>query len=193
MPNPPDNMEEKIVNAAIECLEKFGVQGTTNRKIAEIAEINSAAINYYFRSKDVLLKRAMERTLDNAFDWKDFEQLPGDTPQSRCEAIFLDLLRGGINYPGITRVHFYNLLNFGDYDSLVVERLNAFVSALCDDLQKHGYKGERSELEFSCIQIASAVFMLILAPKLYEKRFGLNYEDSSAQIHFVKQLIHKLL
>jgi AcrR family transcriptional regulator len=145
-------MEEKIITTTIECIEKFGVQGTTNRKIAELAGINSAAVNYYFRSKDALMQKVMERTLDNAFDWQDFDQLPGDSPLDRCEAIFTDILRGGVNYPGITRAHFYNLLNFGDYDSLVVSRLNKFVSQLADDLVQHGYSGDRKTLELSCIR-----------------------------------------
>ena len=45
-----DSMEEKIILATIECLEKYGFQGTTIRKIAEAAGSNSAAVNYYFRS-----------------------------------------------------------------------------------------------------------------------------------------------
>lgn len=188
-----DTVEEKIVEAAIECLEKFGVQGTTNRKIAEIAGINSAAINYYFRSKDVLIQRAMEKTLENAFDWKDMEQLPGNTPKERCEAIFESLIIGGINYPGITRAHFYDLFTSGDYSALIVDRLNEFVAALCDDLQSHGYNGSRADLELDCMQITTSVFMMILAPQLFQKRFGLDLRNEPDRIRYVEQLVNKLL
>lgn len=187
---PADSMEEKIIEATIECIEKFGVQATTNRKIAEIAGINSAAVNYYFRSKEVLLQRVMERTLDNAFDWQDFEKLPGDTPQDRCEAIFLDILKGGVHYPGITRAHFYNLLNFGDYDSQVVSRLNTFAQSLRDDLISHGFSGDHADLELACFQISYAVFMAVLTPKMFSH---LNLEEPANQKRFVHSLVTKLL
>ena len=189
----PENMEEKIINAAIESLEKHGVQGTTNRKIAEIAGINSAAINYYFRSKEVLIHRTMEKTLENAFDWKDMEKLPGVTPQERCEAIFENLIEGGMDYPGITRAHFYDLFTSGDTNSMVVTRLNEFVAALCNDLQAHGFTGKRADLELACMQITSSVFMMIIAPQLFQQGFELDIRQQSDRIKFVHQLVNKLL
>jgi AcrR family transcriptional regulator len=51
------SVEQKIIEAAIACVEKYGIIGTTNRCIAEIAGVNSPAIIYYFRSKEVLIRR----------------------------------------------------------------------------------------------------------------------------------------
>jgi AcrR family transcriptional regulator len=186
-------MEEKIINAAINCLEKYGVAGATNRVIASAAGINSAAINYYFRSKEVLIQKAMERTMDHAFDWTDFVDTPGSTPQERCIGIFDHLLQGGVNYPGITRAHFHDLLTNGDYDSLMVERLNKFAVQLCDDLQAHGYKGSRKDLQMACVQIMNAAFMYILVPHLYKKSFGLELSDADTRQRFIRTLAEKLL
>lgn len=189
MPEATDSMEEKIINATIACIEQFGVEATTNRKIAEIAGINSAAVNYYFRSKENLLQRVMERTLDNAFDWKDFALLPGDTPQERCEAILLDILAGGVNYPGITRAHFHNLLSLGDYNSQVVARINQFVESLARDLTAHGYKGRQADLEMSCMQLSYTIFMAVLTPRIFN---SMNLEDPVNQKIFVHDLVSKL-
>lgn len=190
MPEVTDSMEEKIINATIACIEQFGVEATTNRKIAEIAGINSAAVNYYFRSKEILLQRVMERTLDNAFDWKDFAQLPGNSPQERCEAILLDILSGGVNFPGITRAHFHNLLSMGDYDSQVVARINKFVESLAQDLTSHGYKGRQDDLELSCMQLSYTIFMSVLTPRIFSK---MNLEDPTNQKTFVHSLVSKML
>jgi AcrR family transcriptional regulator len=189
----PDSVEEKIIVATIECLEKNGVQGTTIRKIAESAGINSAAINYYFRSKEVLVQRAMERTLANAFDWTDLASLPGDTPQEYCAAIFIHLLEGGVHYPGITRAHFYSLLTAGDYDTLVVKKLNKFVEHLVTELQQRGLKMEKGKLETACIQITSSVFMLILSPKLFQPGFGLDVTDPKQRQELITGLVDHLL
>jgi len=186
-------VEEKIIEATIECMEKYGVQDTTNRKIAQMAGINSAAINYYFRSKEILIGRAMERTLANAFDWKDIASLPGDTPQQHCTAIFCSLVEGGLNYPGITRAHFYELLTEGNYDSLIVGPMNDFVVQLCRDLKERGLSLAQGELEAACMQITSAVFMLILVPRLFQPGLGLNMADQAQRERFISRLVEKLL
>ena len=43
---PTDTVEIKIIEAAIDCIEQFGLKGATNRRIAEKAGVNLAAINY---------------------------------------------------------------------------------------------------------------------------------------------------
>jgi AcrR family transcriptional regulator len=188
-----DSAEEKIIVAAIDCLEKYGVQGTTIRKIAEIAGLNSAAINYYFRSKDVLIQHAMERTLENAFDWKDIAALPGDTAQEHCAAIFINLVEGGVNYPGITRAHFFDLLTAGNYDSLVVKQMNGFVVHLVDDLRARDLKMAEHDLETACIQITSCIFMLILTPKLFSSSFHLDMGNAKQRKDFINDLVNNLL
>lgn len=188
-----NSVEEKIINAAINCLEKYGVEGATNRVIAAEAGINSAAINYYFRSKEVLIQKAMERTMDHAFDWSDFPDSPGLSIHERCYNIFDHLVEGGVNFPGITRAHFHDLLSSGNYDSLVVTRLSRFAEQLCDDLQTHGYKGRRSDLEMSCMQLLNTVFMSVLVPHLYKDSLKIELSDPATRVRFVHSLVDKLI
>jgi AcrR family transcriptional regulator len=193
METTPTAIEMNIINATIECIEKYGVQGTTNRKIAEMAGVNNAAINYYFRSKDTLIRRCMQITLENAFDFKDFENLPGDSARQRCAAIFDDLILGGLNYPGLTRSHFYELLAEGKYDSLAVEKLNKFVEDLARDMQARGIDLDPQELQLACIQITTTVLMTILAPSLFAAQFGIDMRDEKTRQGFVQRLVERLL
>ena len=183
-----NSVEEKIINAAINCLEQYGVEGTTNRVIAAEAGINSAAINYYFRSKEVLIQKAMERTMDHAFDWSDFPDAPGLTVQQRCYNIFNHLIEGGVNFPGVTRAHFHDLLSEGNYDALVVKRLIIFTRQLVDDLEAHGYKGNRADLELAVMQIMNAAFMSILVPHLYKSSLGLDLSDPDTRHRYLEKL-----
>ncbi len=187
------SVETKIIEATIECIERYGIQGVTNRKIAEIAGINSAAVNYYFRSKETLIKRVMETTLDNAFDWEDIELLPGDTAQQRCAAIFNELIEGGCNFPGITRAHFYEVIAGGNYDSLAVERLNEFIQKLAQDMQTRGAGLDEQETMLACVQIASAALLMGLAPRLFEKKTGMDMNDAETRQRFVARLVERLL
>ena len=193
MQDKSNSVEERIITAAIECIEQNGVQGATNRRIAAMAGVNNAAINYYFRSKEVLLRRCMEVTLDNAFDFRDFSTLPGGSAEVRCTAIFNDLIIGGLNYPGLTRAHFYDLLTTGKYESLVVEKINDFVRNLALHLQEFGLPLDEPTLQLACVQITSAVMMAILAPRLFQQSFGLDIADASTRDAFVGRMVRQLL
>ncbi len=188
-----DNIEIKIIETAIECIEEFGLKGATNRRIAEKAGVNLAAINYYFRSKENLIEKVMETTLNNAFDWDDIQALPGSTAKERCIAVFEDLIAGGCNYQGITRAHFYELITEGNYDSLVVKRYTVFMTNLCNDLHQRGTSLTLEQLKLACSQIASACFMAILAPRLNEDSLGINICDTETRHQFVTSLVNKLL
>lgn len=188
-----DTIEIKIIEAAIACIEEFGLKGATNRRIAEKAGVNLAAINYYFRSKENLIERVMETTLNNAFDWDDIQKLPGSTAKERCIAVFEDLIKGGCNYQGITRAHFYDLLTEGNYDSLIVKRYSTFMSNLCNDLYQRGTSLTLDQLKLACSQIATACFMAVLAPKLNNDSLGIDMGDSETQHKFVTSLVEKLL
>ncbi|MDP4095119.1 MAG: TetR family transcriptional regulator, partial [Bacillota bacterium] len=52
------NAKERIILATIELIEKKGINSITTRGIASTANVNSAAINYYFGSKEKLLDEA---------------------------------------------------------------------------------------------------------------------------------------
>jgi AcrR family transcriptional regulator len=188
-----DAVENKIITAAIECVEQFGLKGATNRRIAEKAGVNLAAINYYFRSKENLVDKVMETTLNNAFDWQDIEKLPGQTAKERCAAIFEDLIKGACDYPGITRAHFYDLITDGNYDSQVVKKYSEFMVNLSADLIQRGVNLKKDQLALACSQIASACFMVIIAPRLNVQALDIDLHDPQTRHRFVFDLVDKLL
>jgi AcrR family transcriptional regulator len=188
-----DNVELKIIEAAINSIEQFGLKGATNRRIAEKAGVNIAAINYYFRSKENLIDKVMETTLNNAFDWDDVQSLPGASAKERCTAVFEDLLIGGCNYPGISRAHFYELITDGNYDSQIVKRYTQFMKDLSEDLFQRGTQLTREQLNLAVSQIAAACFMAILAPKLNQDSLGINFFNRETSHLFISTLVEKLL
>jgi AcrR family transcriptional regulator len=185
--------EEKIITAAVECIEKYGIKGTTIRQIAEQAGVNIAAVNYYFRSKDVLIERCMQQTLHNAFDWDDLIQLPGDTAAEHCKAIFTGILEGGLNYPGITRAHFYDLLVEGKYTNPLTTSINSFLDNLVADMMAKGATLSDTELHLACAQIMNAVMMFILSPRLFTVKHGLNLQDPNTRKEYINRLVDRLL
>ncbi len=186
--------EQKILEATIECIEKEGIDGCTIRKIAEIAGVNSAAINYYFRSKGQLIRQALNLTLENAFDWKDFISSQGVPPAERIEKIVTDLLRGSLRFPGISRAHFHPILNQGNYDIPAVRALNHFLEELKADLSRKGVRLPDTELRQVIVQIVCASLIpTIFIPKMFVQFANIDFSKPETLSDYMKSLSQKLL
>lgn len=59
------NTEAKILDAANSIFLLFGYHGTTLQKIANKAAVNKAAIHYYFRSKERLYVKVVNKVIDD--------------------------------------------------------------------------------------------------------------------------------
>ncbi len=186
------SVEDRIISTTIDCIEKYGISGATNRRIAEAAGVNIAAINYYFRSKDVLIQRVMEITLNNAFDLSNVPPMPGATAQERCAAIFTDILEGGIQYPNITRAHFHNLLVEGQPDPRLQAYITRFLEDQAGDLRARGLALSQEETKRALMQIFSAVIVATLSPALVESG-GIWLRTSGERQVSVENLVQKLL
>ncbi len=187
------SIEDKIILATIDCIEKYGISGATNRQIARMADVNNAAINYYFRSKDILINRCMEITLSNAFDLGKMPGMPEAPVEERCIAILMSLVEGGYQYPGITRAHFFNLLAEGKNDALLLEHVNRFVNDLAEDLHERGCGLEPGELRLALSQIVSAVILLILSPTLLGQHNGIDPRNPDTCLPYITRLVRNLL
>jgi len=58
----PKNTTERLLDAAGKLFAKQGIRATSLKAITEYAEVNIAAVNYHFRSKDALVRAVYERS-----------------------------------------------------------------------------------------------------------------------------------
>jgi AcrR family transcriptional regulator len=110
--HPSNQTAQTIIQAALECLERDGLEGMTIRTIAEHAQVNIAAVNYHFGSKEALLNEVLALASRNAF--MDVEQwLTAQTPAElrlQLEAFANHLLDGLANFPNTSRVVLHELI-----------------------------------------------------------------------------------
>ena len=135
--------EEKIILATISCIEKYGIDRTTIRQIGQEAGVNSAAINYYFRSKDALIERALDIALNNAFDMDNFKDSIGLPISERLISVMEGMTIGSIRFPNLTRAFLSGLSMDGD--TPVVRKLHAFLDTLREEI--HEARPEKSSAE----------------------------------------------
>ena len=166
------SVQGKIIDATVECIEREGIQAVTIRKIAKLAGVNSAAINYYFRSKENLVDEVKRRTVEHVFeDWREILNDESRSVRERLFLLFTDYMEGAIMYPGITKAHMWEPLIDNNYDSLFVKLLNAFFQDLAKKLGLE-LKRPPEELKLVVIHLFSALTMPVLMPDLYREFFG---------------------
>lgn len=187
---------EKIIIAAIECTENKGIQSVTIRDIAAQANMNVAAVNYYFGSKEKLLNEMLKFTLYNtlAENIDEIEQAHQD-PYSTIKGWFMDILQGAIRFPNLIKAHIYGPLVNNEYDGITVEWLNDFASRLENKIAELRLPAaEKNNIKLAVPQLISAVFFLGFMPNLFDRFLGVDFKNSpEKQEEYVEQLLYHYL
>jgi len=133
-----EETKEKIIYAAIECIEKHRLSGTTTRNISELAQVNVSAISYYFQGIDNLLNEVFSKTLENAFRIDDISVEENDDYKTVIRKILINWLAGAYAYPNITRAHLDSIVNSTNQKNILFEKMNNFFYIFYELLVKHG-------------------------------------------------------
>ena len=188
-----NDIESHIIESAIACIEKYGLKDATVRRIADEAGVNVAAINYYFRSKDQLIDRVMEKTLANAFDWSDFADSADLLPRERLAAILDHIIAGAQTFPEISRAHFYEPIFLGKTDTPVAKRLNEFLEHIAQDLADRGAAPNGQALRFAVVQAFSSIFSVGLLHRFLQPFSGAPLDDPATRRAYIDQLVEGVL
>ena len=73
--NSKKSTKEKILDAALELISKYGYKGASIRKIAKAVGIRESAIYNHFKNKDEIFKEIMKNLFTTPFD-QFFEKRP---------------------------------------------------------------------------------------------------------------------
>jgi AcrR family transcriptional regulator len=184
---------EKIVIATIECIEDQGLQTLTIRSIASKAGVNSAAINYYFNTKEKLVEEALDKTLG------EFKKIPEETlqidaldPQARLRAFFGALFDSLVRWPRIVRAHLQSPLFEANYGTRFVDTFNSFLTDLLRRLEEMPLGPQEHNLRLRVIQSFSAVLIPGLMPGLFRYFSGLDFTDPAARKSYIDDLVTHL-
>ena len=184
------SVQGKIIEATIECIEREGIQAVTIRKIAKLAGVNSAAINYYFRSKEKLVDEVKRSTLEHVFeDWREILNDESRTIRERVFLLFTDYMEGAIMYPGISKAHMWEPLIDNNYDSLFVKLLNGFLGDLAKKLSLE-LKRPAKELRLVVIHLFSALSMPVLMPDLFREFYdGKTFKEAKVRRALIEHVL----
>ncbi|MFP2924322.1 TetR/AcrR family transcriptional regulator [Pyxidicoccus sp. 3LG] len=190
MGNDEQGARERIIRATLVCIERDGLDATGIREIAREAQVNSAAISYYFRSKDKLIALAIEQTLDQAFGHvlADFDKLRAEDVGVReaFETVFEDVVGNIGRYPRIAHAHLREVLVDQRYEGLAIQRLNAFLGELATKLTP-ATPLTPDRLRLVLTQLWSSVLLLSMMPRVFDQFTLLDFRTLETRRAWVKQ------
>ena len=105
----PTTARERILAATIDLIEREGPRRATTRAIAARAEVNVAAINYYYRSKEALIEAALASSWEHALGHlRAFLAAEPWDPRTALGAFAEFLLEGGYRFREVTRATIFD-------------------------------------------------------------------------------------
>lgn len=161
--------QESILLAAIDCINDHGLEHVTTRMIAEKAGANIASINYYFRTKDILINQVLEITinhmLEDVIDTLENKDLGF---REILKDVVYYLITGAYDNLGISAAHLYRLVVEKDYDSVSAQSfLAAFNSVLERGIEEFPEQDPNS-LRRTLASIFSAIMFMMLTPFFFQ-------------------------
>lgn len=185
--------EEQIILATITCIEKHGFEKTTIRRIGQEAGVNSASINYYFRSKEALIQRVLEISLNNAFDFENFSKSEGYPAKKRLAHIMNGLIEGALRFPNLTKAFFSDLFVTGEYTAPMVQKCNMFLGEIERELTAEYPDRDKASLRMAMMQVAGATFLFLgLFPRFFVNYPEIDLSDEAIRQTYVESLVEKL-
>ena len=192
------SIRDRIFLAALACIERDGLDSMTVRSIASEAQVNTAAINYYFGTKARLVEQVLTRTLREGLDGSldELEELiatkAGDINAALREfvSIFLGQM---VNWPRLAEAQIHDALTQQDYDSPAIIAMNGFLARFLEIVRPILPERTEDQQRTAVLQFWLPMIFLGILPRGFEN-FGrtevLNPEWREA---YVSRLLDVLL
>lgn len=184
-------VREKIILAAIHCLEKEGIHSVTTRTIAKEADVNVAAINYYFGTKDKLMDEALRHAMNNALGDSGEIMAGNEEPYVKLYTILNLFLTGMTRYPGLMKALFYDPFVQESYTGPFAHRFSIILNELHQRLELLVDEDNRATLKLSIAQMCASIIFTGLFPKFFEGFCELDISVPEKQWEFMEHLFSR--
>lgn len=177
---------EKIIQVTINMISREGIHNLTTRSIATQADVNIAAVNYYFGSKEKLIEESLHTALKHMFtDTSDF--FGSHETGAAFRNIMLYFLEGAVHYPGIIKAMLHDPINNNQYDTPVMQQITHFIREIIGTLEQSSDMQAYS-MKIRVMQMISATLMPALLPDLFCSILGDSFQtDPTLQQEYIDQ------
>jgi len=185
--------KERIVQATLKIISDEGFASVTVRKIAALAGVNVAAVNYHFGCKDLAINEALKYVtsqLIGVFQILKQRQEPG----IRLESFIREYANMIYQYPDIIeyfidqKIHTSNS-RFAYGEFLENEGIGLIKQTISELLPGEPEKA----LYIRTLQLVSGICFPVLIGKAMTEISGLNLNDPTDRLAYIKLLINGIL
>ncbi len=171
-----------ILEAVVTCIEKYGIDKVTTRKIAQEAGTNIASINYYFRSKEELMEEALSMTIRHMME--DVLLAIDDTQrnfEAALRSVIIYFLAGSVQFPGVSRAHLYRAILERDKPSISAKAMMRVFERLVQRAAREYPSKDPKHLRFVLAEMLSSILFSMLAPNFFPvpREFQLTNQKSA--------------
>ncbi|MCR8645748.1 TetR/AcrR family transcriptional regulator [Paenibacillus sp. N1-5-1-14] len=182
---------DHILNTTLDMIKTEGIEAITVRKIATIAEVNVALVNYHFGSKDKLLNEAMRNLFESfksCFGVLDQQELP---PKQRLIQFLTSYTQMLKQHPGLFR----QMIATGTLSFDTHLEFKLFLRSIgFDKIQKTltEITGEQdiSKLFLMCGQLVGAIMFPVLMAPVLSSIVGVQIANTDSEI---ENIVNRLL
>lgn len=186
--------KNKIMEATIALLIECPPENITIRQIAELAGVNTAAINYHFGSKEQLLMKAVDYSVETGsqdiIDMLSNHELP---PRERIYNYFISYTTILADYPNPSRIAVSVIYQDRPSEEIHVTEIQTKVfHALAQAIGELGNTDDKKKIEYVITILYATVHTCFLSQK-YIKKVGTidfnNVEEREALINFLMDML----
>lgn len=192
------SVRERIFLAALACIEQQGIDNVTVRGIAKEANVNSAAINYYFGTKDRLIEQVLSRTLREGLggsldEFEDFVNARGGDVRAALKE-FLPMFFGQmVSWPRLAEAQLHEALTQQVYDSPAIKEIDSFLTRFLEIVRP--IVPERTEDEHwrAVLHLWLPMMFLGMLPHAFEASGKTSVADENWRDAYVHRLLEVFL
>jgi TetR/AcrR family transcriptional regulator, regulator of cefoperazone and chloramphenicol sensitivity len=186
--------QAKILETTVKLLFTTAPAELTTRRIAREAQVNIAAINYHFRSKEELVNKAMEAATAKAFEMGLKVLLaPGRDPMERLREFLSGYVKGLVSFSGLTRTAFLGLFRREDSGTFYGRYLKEMLSKVGQVISEA--QGPRTEQDTAAtaLMVLSCVVFPFLVSNTARDAGAVDYSDEEARRRYIDRALARVV
>jgi len=187
--------KDKITNVTMDLIAEEGFQNITIRKIAARAQVNIAAVNYHFGSKDAVINEALKTVTTQLMSTYAILKDPGLDITARLEKFLNNYTEVLFRYPDIMK----HMIDHAIHDSSFKEQADyaIFLKTEGVGLLKTAigqlHPGQREEFHYvKTLHMLSALSWPILMGENMKGMMGIDLQDEALRKLHVQLLLEQI-
>jgi AcrR family transcriptional regulator len=186
--------KESIINAALQCIGKRGVQDVTVREITEQASVNTASINYYFGSKERLINQALEQHFENLLiDWEVILERRAMDFSEGLKTLLQEIMDETHKNPNLIKAHLYEPLIYNRTEGPFADQFDRFLNHLLEEKKKSQPDKSEQTHQLEIMQLFSGILFPGLLADLFDDFDQWDLQNVQHQKLYVEQLVSRVI